>query len=309
MTEVRGVWIHESTCRGLGGARVARECHEHGLNLLLPKIPWLSGPTADPQYWQDVMDPMIGEAHKLDMEVHAWIFFLNEASVDGDKKLMQIQVSGKMEYSACAANPETVKRNLEKIEPILSQYDLDGFNIEDCFVYHRWPKDPLICFCDYCRESAPAGFQERLDWNRDKLTDLLKKIVKQSKKYSSCLKISVAARVPYETHSMPMSADWKQWCELGLLDYITPMIYQGSNDELSKMANDAMGLIAPTGVPVYIGLGAYIIDRELTGHEIPKQLFDQIEITRELKADGHIFYHMGGITQDQYIRMEQAYGM
>ncbi len=40
---------------------------------------------------------------------------------------------------------------------------------------------------------------------------------------------------------------------------------------------------------------------------MPKQLLEQIEIVRKLGVDGHVLYHMGGITQDQYIRMELAY--
>ncbi len=307
MAEVRGVWIHDSTCRALGGARVAEECKRHGLNTLLPKVPWLTGPRADPGYWKGIMGPMIERAHEMDMEVHAWIFFLNEASVDEDRSLMQLLESGKMEYAACPANPETLRRNIEKIGPILDGYDLDGFHLEDCFVYHRWPKDPLTCFCSYCRANAPSDFEERMAWNRDKLTSMLREIVRESRKHSPRLRISAAARVPYETHSMPMSADWKQWCELGLLDYIAPMVYERSDEKLSEIVKETMELVAPTKLPVYVGLGAYIIDRELTGHDMPTQLAEQIGIVRKLGADGHIFYHLGGITQDQFIRMEEAY--
>jgi uncharacterized lipoprotein YddW (UPF0748 family) len=309
MTEDRGVWIHHTTARAVGGARVARECHEHGLNLLMPRVPWLSGTTAEPEYWERVMDPMIKEAHRLEMEVHAWIFFLNEASVDNRSSLMQVQESGKVEYAACAGNPEVVELNLGKIEPILSNYELDGFNLEDCFVYHRWSEDPLICFCDYCRHNAPEGFDARMAWNRDKLTSLLVEIVKESRRHSKELKISAAARVPYETHSMPMSADWKQWCEMGLLDLVAFMVYQKDADEVRQLSADAVKLIEGTGTPVDIGLGAYILDRELTGHELPSQLSEQLDVVKEVGVNGHIFYHLGGITRDQFVLMEQAYNL
>jgi len=305
--EIRGAWIHDSTCRALGGTRVAEECHRNGLNLLIPKVPWLSGPTADTQYWREVMAPMVRRSHDLGMEVHAWIFFLNDASVDNDPSLMQIMESGKVEYAACPAAPETIRLNLEKIGPILDEYELDGFNLEDNFVYHRWPKDPLICFCDYCKKNAPEGFDERMEWNRSHLTELLVKIVKESRRHKSNLKISAAARVPYETHAMPMSADWKQWCEMGLMDYVAPMVYVRENDKLREMTVDAMKLVAHTKVPMYIGLGAYVLDRELKGHDLPRQLAEQIDIVRELKTDGHIHYHLGGITLDQFALIRQAY--
>jgi hypothetical protein len=307
MAEMRGVWIHDSTCRALGGPRVAEECHRHGIDLLLPKVPWLSGPTADRGYWEEVMDPMIARAHELDMKVDAWIFFLNRASVDDDESLMQVMESGKVETAACAANPETVSKNLDKIEPILDEYDLDGFSLEDCFVYHRWPKDPLTCFCDYCKSNAPEEFDDRMEWNRAHLTTLLERIRKEARSYSSGLEISAAARVPYETHAMPMSADWVEWCERGLLDYLAPMIYKKSAEEVKEMAVDAMNLVSHTKVPVYIGLGAYILDRELTGHDLPTQLSEQIKAVREAGAEGHILYHLGGITQDQYVLIERAY--
>jgi len=306
--EIRGVWIHDSTCREMGGIQLAEECNRLGLNLLLPKVPWMSGPGADTQYWREVMAPMIRRSHDLGMEVHAWIFFLNEASVDNDGSLMQVMESGKVEYAACPASPETVNLNLEKIGPILDEYELDGFNLEDNFVYHRWPQDPLICFCEYCRENAPEGFEERMEWNRNHLTGLLESIAGESRKHSSNLKISAAARVPYETHAMPMSADWKEWCERGLVDYIAPMVYQRENGSLREMASNAMNLISHTGVPVYVGLGAYVLDRDLKGHDIPRQLEEQIGIVRELKADGHIHYHLGGLTLDQSALIRKAYG-
>ncbi len=291
----------------MGGKEIAQEAHRHGINLLLPKVPWLTGPVSDPSYWREVMEPMIKEAHRLGIQVHAWIFFLNEASVDGDKSLMQRLESGKIEYAACPANPETVRRNIEKIEPILSEYDLDGFNLEDCFVYHRWPKDPMICFCDYCKEHAPKDRQERMSWNTDKLTGLLKEIVKESKKHTSSLRISVAARVPYSISAGSMCADWKSWCELGLLDYIAPMIYEKDIYRFLGLATETLEILSPLEVPTYIGLGAYVLDRELTGHDMPTALLEQIQMTRKLGVDGHILYHMGGITQDQYIGMAQAY--
>jgi len=307
MIEGRGIWIHSSTCKALGGARVARECYEHGLNILLPKVPWLTGPDSDPGYWRDVIGPMIEEAHNLGIEVHAWIFFLNDASVDGDTSLMQVMEDGKLYRLGCPANPETVKRNIEKIGPILEEYDLDGFNIEDCFVYHRWEHEPLTCFCNYCRQNAPKDPDERKVWNRKQLTDMLREIVKESKKHSPRIKVSAAARVPYVSHGLVMSTDWKEWCELGLLDYLAPMIYQTDSNKVRELTKETLELVASSGVPVYVGLGAYLIDRELTGHDIPAQLSEQIAITRELKADGQIYYHMGGITVDQFIQMERAY--
>jgi len=268
MIEGRGIWIHYSTCLGMGGARVARECYEHGFNILLPQVPWLTGPDANPKYWKDIIGPMIVEAHKLGIEVHAWIFFLNAASVDNDTSLMQVLETGKLKKIGCPSNPETVKRNLEKIRPILEEYDLDGFSLEDCFVYHRFQNEPATCFCDYCKRNAPTDPNERKVWNRTQLTSMLRKIVKESKKYSPRLKISAAARVPYIEHGLAMSADWKEWCDIGLLDYLAPMIYCTDNARLRAIARETLQLIAPSRVPVYIGLGAYMLDRELSGHDL-----------------------------------------
>jgi len=306
--EGRGIWIHDSTCRELGGARIARECREHGLNILLPKVPWLTGPNSDPEYWKDVIGPMIAEAHTLGIEVHAWIFFLNDASVDNETSLMQVLETGKVERIACPANPETVKKNVEKIGPILAEYELDGLSLEDCFVYHRFAEEPATCFCDYCKANAPHDPDERVNWNRTRLTNMLREIVEESRKLSPGIKMSAAARAPYVSHGLAMSTDWKEWCELGLLDYLAPMIYETDNARMRDIAEETLRLVAPSRVPVYIGLGAYRIDRELTGHDVPNQLSEQIAITRELKAQGQVFYHMGGITVDQYIEMERAYG-
>jgi len=307
LKEGRGIWIHDSTCKGIGGVRIARECYEHGINIIFPKVPWINGPNRDPEYWRNVIGPMITEAHRLGIEVHAWIFFLNDASVDNETSLMQVTETGELKRIGCPANPKTVKKNLEKIGPILTKYNLDGFNIEDCFVYHKFPQDPAICFCDYCKQNAPMDSKERKMWNRAQLTNMLRKIVEESRKYSPRIKISVAARTPYVSHGLSMSTDWKKWCDLGLLDYLAPMIYETDDTKMEHISKETLHLIAPSWVPVYIGLGAYLLDRKLTNHDLPNHLAGQIAITRELKAHGQVFYHMGGITVDQWIQIEQAY--
>lgn len=305
--EGRAVWIHKSTCKEVGGDRLAKECYQHKLNILFPAVPWLTGSEADEVYWKHIIKPMTIQAHDLGIEVHVWIFFLNATSIDNDESLMQVKENGEIIPLACPANPTSVARNIEKIAPILNEYDIDGLNVEDCFVYHKFPQDPRVCFCKYCIEKAPKDFEERKLWNINQLTNMLREIVRESKKNSPKLKISVAARTPYLSHGLSMSTDWKDWCEKGLLDYITPMIYNTDNIKVSETIQETISLIKNSKVPVYIGLGAYLLDRELKGHEIPDHLASQIILTRKLNSQGQAFYHMGGITVDQWIEIEQNY--
>lgn len=313
LKEGRGIWFWRNTVEKLGINKIVSLCDQNHLNILLPEVPWISGSQGDSKYWEEKMVPIIEEAHKKNMKVHPWVFALNAASVDDNEDLMQIDATGKdlSKYSgsspiACPANPLTRTKNVEKIVEMVKTYNIDGIHLEDCFVYHPsvWGNTPDVCYCNYCKEHAPIGEGSWRQWRCNQLTNLLAEIHTAIKKAKPEVKLSVAARVPYVSHSLLMSADWKRWCELEFLDFLIPMCYRKKNEDFLKVTKETKNLVSVTGsTPMYAGIGVSWSGKEIT----PDQLTEQIGIARSLGYEGICFFHLGGLNEGHWQKVGQAF--
>jgi len=302
--EGRAIWIREVTVEQLGGEAIVDICHDRRLNVVLPQVPWLSGPLGKTSYWEQHIRPMMSDAHALGLEVHPWVFFLDAGSIDNDESLMQVHKDGSLDARlGCPANPEVVRRNVEKGIEVLENYDVDGLSLEDCFVYHNWKPEPDICYCTYCRKNAPESPSERKAWLRRKLTDALAEVRREAKRVSPLIKISAAARSPYEAHSLVMSADWKEWCRIGFLEFLAPMVYTKDLSDFRRRTKEAVSIGHEQSTPVYAGVGAHWD----TAYTTPDELADQVSEARALGSDGLVFFHLGGVSKDQWDRIGVAF--
>jgi len=302
--EGRAIWVRRVTVEQLGGEGVATSCHELGLNLILPQVPWLSGPTRNRRYWDACMRPMTRKASDLGLEVHPWIFFLDSGSIDDDESLMQVHEDGNLDARlGCPASPEVVTRNLEKETEILDEFEVQGLSLEDCFVYHTWKVETEVCFCSYCKQNAPVDIVERKSWLRRQLSNMLGEVRRVAKRANPKIAISAAARSPYEGHSLVMSADWKEWCRLGYLEFLAPMIYTKDAGNFEGRVKEAVAIGHECSTPVYTGIGAHWD----TAFTTPAELVSQIGLARKLGSDGIVFFHLGGMSEEQRQLTKRAF--
>ena len=76
----------------------------------------------------------------------------------------------------------------------------------------------------------------------------------------------------------------KAWIEAGQLDFVCPMDYDGDNAKFAELIRKQV-VWADHKTPLYIGIGAH----KLSG---PEQLIRQIQLTRELGADGFVIFNL-----------------
>lgn len=304
-----------------------------GLNTIWPMTPFFDSPqnpleakinpgfTHDNnKYLSHVMEPLIEEAHKRNIDVGGWVFTGNSDAVNNDERLLQRYKNGGTNTLICYANPEARQMSLEKVVRLAKNFDLDYLMHEDCLQYFHG----ATCYCDYCKAHAPIGNDvdpEWIAWKGEQITTLLRDLRRELDKIKPEMK-TAQCNDSVLGHWIPD----KQWSEEGLINIIAPMTYvtsfveferhfggkgvTGSRDAAMKKIEEATG--APladaflgwfeekiTTVKEWYPKSSVIAGVEITGWpgsdfsdwRSPKELYEQtVAKAKELNCDGFYFF-------------------
>ena len=220
--------------------------------------PWSKNITGvrgqDPGY--DVLQFMLDEAHKRDLEFHAWInpYRIATKADGGSFPALGMDLDPKMyvDYGNTRiynpALPEVRKRLVNIIDEIVSKYDIDGIILDDYFYPSpvaglAFPDDEE--FKEYGADFATKE-EFRIDNVNKMVQDLHNYIVKSKPELT--FTISPASSHTYNLNSL--YADVAHWCKEGWLDIVMPQLYhsgQTFTDRLaywSRFSYDATPMIA-----------------------------------------------------------------
>jgi uncharacterized lipoprotein YddW (UPF0748 family) len=288
--------------------------------------PPLDDPAYDPTF--DALAYVIDAAHKSGLEVHAWInampVWRDEAAPRDARHVFNrhgITAAGAGNWftSSPAGNhkfpvgyfldpghPEAAAYLAEIYLNVVRSYDVDGIH----FDYIRYPETDdrlprgagvgynavnLARFQKFSgRGDAPApGDEAWMQWRRDQVTNLVRRVSIEAKAIKPRIKIS-AALIPWGqppaserdfVNVAPMQRifqDWHQWLKDGLLDVGIPMNYASETDE--RVRGWFNGWIRwekrhQHGRQLAVGLGAY--------RNAPDNTLAQIARVRE-EDDGRV---------------------
>lgn len=228
----------------------------------------------------DPLEFMVEEAHKRDLELHAWINPYRitakageETTMSADnpaKKYPNLTVThakdGKMYWNP--GEPQAMDYIVDGVAEIVENYDVDGVQIDDYFYPDNSFEDSAT-FAKY-----GEGFSSIGDWRRNNTRTLVKKLYdvvhrsgkdvvfgvspigiwanKSTNAQGSDTKGSEAYTKSY--------ADTKAWVKDGIIDYISPQIYWNIGytiADYSKLVDWWNDVVAGTDVKLYIGQAAY----------------------------------------------------
>ena len=257
--------------------------------------PW--APNANPPF--DALAYLIEQAHTAGIEVHAWAatlaiwggdtppaapdhtYHLHGPNAGGrDRWLMYSYTGGDKAgdlYYLDPGHPDVVDYTLAIYAELATNYDLDGVHLDrDRYPGQEWGYNPTAL----SRFQAQTGRDDRpdpadeewLQWRRDQVTALVRKIyltvtaINPRLRVSSALSAAGSAPcddLPWETR-MPYThhlQDWPDWLEEGILDLGLPMTYR--RESTSTQAIDFNDWIAwqkdhQYGRSVAIGTGLYL---------------------------------------------------
>ena len=255
-------------------------------------IPYICGQRDGHTCWtaeeyDERLRAIIEEAHRADMKVHACFDEVNAYRAMPVYDLRQVRKDGSIGSVLCHANPAVVDYVLYKLRWTLAEFDCDGINLEDGYIFNQNTiYDPAhttgelfqvvpVCYCSYCQEHAPIEKPEWAQWKQEQLTALIAAESALVRKQKPGAPFSVAARMPYDRsfyaphkQEVPyfdgwevcqsrdaLMADWAAWLRRGHIDFACPMSYFHSR-RLVELETQECRHLSPTAAnDIWIGLG------------------------------------------------------
>jgi len=261
----------------------------------------------------DRLKLIITEAHKRNIEVHAWFHTLfwwygekdagpfltkNPDWIDYGKNGKTTRETEMNYWYVNPSVPEVRKKLNSLVQEVTQKYDVDGVH----FDYIRYAANGDSWGFGY-NQTAMNKFRRKykinpnvLDpaitpdawdlWNtfrEDQLTELVGELSKTAKKTRGKCKVSAAVFPDYynERYTNSKMQNYQDWCQKGYLNFLTPMCYSYAIDGIVKEIQIAREHTGNT--PIYPGLAA----RKGTPHpDFPTQ----IELVRKENPAGHSLF-------------------
>jgi len=278
-----------------------------------PWSKWLTGVQGkDPGY--DPLAFMIEEAHKRNLEFHAW-FNPYRASMEPDiNSLIQehplrqhedwlLTYGGRLIMDP--GIPETQQYIIDSIMEVVHNYDIDAVHFDDYF--YPYPVAG-VNFPDDASYSKYGNGMNREDWRRNNVNTLIQNLSKAIKAEKPYVQFGISpfgiwkniASDPAgsdtrgtESYSA-IYADTRKWVQEEWIDYIAPQIYWYFNYGPAAYENLIdwwAKQVDGKNVNLYIGHGAYRIGADDPNWLDPDQMPNQILFNRNFdNVKGSIFF-------------------
>ena len=324
--EVRGFWNHSGTGPYPGDwERTTRELKEAGFTMILPNMLWGGVahypskvlPRSDAyRRYGDQIAQCVEAAHRHGIEVHVWKVNWYLGRLTPKEFAREMREAGRTQVSAngspkdwlCPSHPENFQLEVQSMLEVARDYPVDGLH----FDYVRYP-DADHCFCPGCRKrfEADSGRPvadwpkdchsgDRRDeynvWRRKQITRLVETVGREARKVRPGIKISAAVFAIYDQCRNTTAQDWLAWAKAGYVDFLCPMDYCDDDKWFRGLVKRQVALI-DRRVPVYVGIAGVTA----TSMFPPKQVLGQIDIARELGADGFVIFNLDPNTAEKLV--------
>ncbi|TAF65139.1 MAG: hypothetical protein EAZ55_09290 [Cytophagales bacterium] len=312
--------------------QVRSACDAFYQSRIEPWSEWITGIQGEPPIpFYDPLQMLIEEAHKRNIEVHAWF---NPYRAILNNRIEGLSSShiinrypewlvdyGKQTYLNPAL-PEVRKYVQLLIMDVVLRYDIDGVHFDDYFYpYNPHLKQDFEDEIHYLH-FRKSIFISKADWRRQNVNELIQMVAKGIKTLKPHVKFGISPIAVWRnqqddkkgsltkartTAYDQLYADIRLWLEKGWIDYVAPQLYISLEDE-NVDYNKIIGWWAENlyGRHLYIGLAYYKIgensqqntnDKEWNTSVLPMQM----HFNRSNKAvKGHIFYSTKDFAQNRY---------
>ena len=331
---VRGVWTHPGTFgadRDKALPRIRETLDEYvkaGIDTVILMIKGTDGyvyydsaiGVRDPAYQWDFLDAFLKEARPRGITVHPWFCVFPEAGIVGQVRAHpEWLIKGRHQEMVGVVNPALpAVREYERslMLEVARKYPVDWIHLD----YIRFPCDPAepffsfdpatrALFKDYsgvdpsaikAQDSGNMMWNEWLEWNRAQVTAFVGELREALKTIGRPVKISAAVFPDAANARVLIGQDWAAWAERGLVDMLCPMLYTNHEpffrDFVKRAVDHARGRCL---VCAGIGIG--------TSHNqnTPEGMLRQMDISRELGADGVIYFSSNSLNEPFLARLKE----
>ncbi|AUT02652.1 hypothetical protein CLI64_20885 [Nostoc sp. CENA543] len=286
-----------------------------------PWSAWLTGTQGKaPEPFYDPLEFAIAEAHKRNIEVHAWFNpYRAKTSIKGTPNVRP---------HIALTNPEVVYQwgNQLWMEPgakvvqdraynviidVVRRYDIDGVHLDDYFYPYPIQGQSFPDDKTYAAYKSTGGKLSLEDWRRENVNQMVLRLSQGIKATKSYVKFGISPFGIYRPGQPPgisgldaynvLYADAKKWLEQGWIDYIAPQLYWRT-DQVKQSYSALLQWwteINPQRRHIYTGNNISLLDGKVWKDE---EIDKQVKISRNLVKNlslGNIFFSMSSITDNR----------
>jgi uncharacterized lipoprotein YddW (UPF0748 family) len=279
-----------------------------------PWSQWLTGVQGKaPSPYYDPLQFMIEEAHKRNMEFHAWInpyranTKIGSASIAPDhitrKHPEWFVTYGDKKYFD-PSNKAAQDFVVNVVRDIVRRYDVDAIHMDDYFYPYPIAKKEFPDDAAYKKSGTRLS---KSDWRRSNVDSIIKKLDIAIKQEKPWCKFGISPYSVWRNKSQdPEGSDtqaWQTnyddlyanvllWLKKGWIDYVAPQLYQEIGH--SKIAYEKLvdwWANHSYGKHVYIGHAIYRAEEKKGPWKNPEELPNQIKLLRQNpKIQGSIYF-------------------
>ncbi|BAZ43983.1 hypothetical protein NIES4102_09860 [Chondrocystis sp. NIES-4102] len=323
--ELRGVWLTNIDSDVLYNHQTTKEAiallAQSNFNTLYPTV-WnwgytlypspiaeaATGLALDPHQGlenRDVLAEIISQGHQEGMSVIPWFEFGFMAPADSQLAIRHPQWLTQRKNGSTVwwegdvhqrvwlnpLRPDVQKFMSDLIIEIVSNYDLDGIQLDDHFGYPSefgYDEYTVKLYQDEHEGKSPPQDPkdpEWVKWRADKITAYVEKLFHQIKENNPQAIVSVSPN-PQEFSLNSFLLDWAKWERKGLIEELIVQVYRDGYDSFARELEQPEVLAAKEHIPVGIGILSGLKGRPIAWHKI----YQQVKMTRDRNFAGISFF-------------------
>lgn len=280
----------------------------------------------------DILDYMVKEAHKHNIELHAWC---NPYRVSMSGKINKTEYLASCDPLNIAthsddyiildtegqiilnpAHPHVKKHIIDSMLEIVKNYDVDGIHWDDYFYPYKPVSDHHNDLKFHTDKNESVG-----DFRCRQVDDVIKGTYDALKAYNPKIQFGVSPFGVWRTKETDprgsntrkgafecydkQYADVYKWIKEGWIDYVVPQLYLEFTHPVAPFADLLdwwVSVVKDTNVKLYIGLPAYRLGRE-GAFENPFEVVNQIKYSNQYKeVTGNIFFTYHTFIDDNEVK-------
>ncbi len=254
---------------------------------------------------RDVLQEIIDQGHQKGMAVIPWFEFGFMAPADSELAQLHPEwltqradgstmwLEGKMHERVWLnpLHPEVQKFITDLIVEIVSNYDVDGIQLDDHFGYpsELGYDDYTVALYqqEHSGKSPPRNAKdpEWIKWRADKITDYMEKLFHAIKKANPQAIVSLSPN-PQGFSLRSFLLDWQTWERKGLIEELIVQVYRNNTNSFINEVTQPEIIAAKEHIPVSIGILSGLKGRNVLFGRIRQQ----VAITRERNFAGVSFF-------------------
>lgn len=323
--ELRGVWLTNVDSDVLFDRQRTAEAiallAESNFNTLYPTV-WnwgytlypsqvsedVTGLALDPHEGlknRDILDEIVTAGHEQGMSVIPWFEFGFMAPADSELAQRHPQWLTKRADESTIwwegnvhqrvwlnpLRPDVQQFMTDLIVEIVSNYDIDGIQLDDHFGYpSEFGYDEYTVKLYQQEHQGKLPPQEPKDpdwvrWRADKITAYVEKLFQEIKSHNPQAIVSVSPN-PQDFSLNSFLLDWYQWERKGLIEELIVQVYRDRQDSFIKELEQPAILAAKEHIPVGIGVLSGLKGRPI----LWDQIYQQVKMARERNFAGISFF-------------------